>query len=59
MPPHLRGGSSGGDSERRGGSGARMNRTGKNAPDLNPMNFPSLSDSIGPKDGSKGVHRDR
>merc|ERR1712179_375501 len=56
VPPHMRGGSSGGDTERQRPSGGRMNR-GKNAPDLNAMNFPSLSDSAGIKDGSKNIPR--
>ena len=62
VPPHMRGerGSSVGDSDRRGGSGGRMGRAGRNAPDLNQMNFPSLSDTIGgSKDPPKGVQMDR
>lgn len=55
VPPNMRAGATGGDSDRRG-PGGRMPR-GKNAPDLNAMNFPSLSDSAGVKDGSKSVSR--
>lgn len=51
VPPNMRAGASGGDSERRGPGG--RTRFGKNAPDLNTMNFPSLSDTAGGKDGSK------
>ena len=54
----MRGGNTGGDTDRRGPSGGRF-RSGKNAPDLNAMNFPSLSDSAGIKDGSKSVPRNR
>ena len=59
VPPNMRGGSATGDTDRRGPSGGRMGRSGKNAPDLNAMNFPSLSDSTGIKDGSKSVPRNR
>jgi len=58
VPPHMRGGggSSTTELERRPMSG-RSGRSGKNAPDLNAINFPSLSDSAGGKDGSKGAPR--
>ena len=60
VPPHMRGGggSSTTELERRPMSG-RSGRSGKNAPDLNAINFPSLSDSAGVKDGSKGAPRSR
>jgi len=52
VPPSLRGaGSTAGDTDRRGPPGGRM-RNPKNAPDLNAINFPSLSDSAGIRDGS-------
>ena len=56
VPPHLRGGSSSSDGDRRVGPGGRMNRGGKNAPEMNQINFPSLSDSTAPKEGSKETH---
>ena len=52
VPPNMRGVSTTGDTDRRGPSGGRMGRSGKNAPDLNAINFPSLSDSAGIRDGS-------
>ena len=58
VPPNMRGGNTAGDTDRRGPPGGRF-RSGKNAPDLNAMNFPSLSDSAGIKDGSKSVPRNR
>merc|ERR1711997_1348668 len=42
VPPHLRGGSSTVEMDRRPTTG-RMPRGAKNAPDLNAINFPSLS----------------
>jgi len=57
VPPHLRGGSSTVETDRRPTTGGRMNRGAKNAPDLNAINFPSLSDSAGVKDNSKGMPR--
>ena len=59
VPPHLRGGSSTVETDRRPTTGGRMNRGAKNAPDLNAINFPSLSDSAGVKDNSKGMPRNR
>jgi len=56
VPPHLRGGSSTTDTDRRPTTG-RMPRGAKNAPDLNAINFPSLSDSTGINDNSKGMPR--
>ena len=58
VPPHLRGGSSTTDTDRRPTTG-RMPRGAKNAPDLNAINFPSLSDSTGINDNSKGMPRSR
>ena len=61
VPPHMRGGggASMGETDRRPNTGGRMNRGAKNAPDLNAINFPSLSDSAGVKDNSKGMQRSR
>lgn len=55
VPPCMRGSTA--DSDRRAPTGGRIARSGKNAPDLNAMNFPSLSDSAGMKDGSKNIPR--
>jgi len=57
VPPHMRGGggSSGGDSMEP--QRPQRRRPGKNAPDMNTMNFPSLSDSAGIKDPSKSTPR--